>query len=283
MRFHEVFCLRKNSFQLKCFYKTVTIPTQNSTRAGTGNTTPALCLKKKKKWFCLTKRAWQQGHASSKKKQCGDMPGGLVGLRSNSPCAEQLRLTELFGDICSEQPPSAAEPTGAFCTGCWAQQPALPARGRRGTSSPHPLQILAGLMHCSSASYRDCYGEGVHTLSWRVLTDETDAGRTLYSLCSFVTELHPDCRSVGSPSCPPPPRGKRKTPPTYLSFCWKLSDFSVIERLFLSFINTLNRTMSALVWHTVQLTFYCNYFLGVIATVCKATNPVDYRILLIPV
>lgn len=67
--------------------------------------------------FINKERVWQQGHASGKKKQCRDMRGGLAGLCNHSPCVEQFSLTELFEDICSEQPYSIAEShKQAFCT-----------------------------------------------------------------------------------------------------------------------------------------------------------------------
>lgn len=119
----------KTSFQLKCFYKTVMTPTQNSTiRARMGNTSLVLCSKRTT--VGLFNRVWQQGHTSGKKSQRRDMPGSLAGLCNKSPRVKQFSLTELFRGICSEKPYSTAEThKQAFCTSCCRveeQQTALP-------------------------------------------------------------------------------------------------------------------------------------------------------------
>lgn len=281
MRFREVFCLRKNSFQLKCFYKTVTIPTLNSTRAGMGNTTPALCLKKKVILFnkesvtaraCIQQEKTVRGHVWW---PC--WPSQQFSLRWAIEADRTVR-GHLFR--AASQRCRTHRRVLHWLLSAATSAPRLGPQGHLISAPPPNPGRFDALLIC--LLQRLLWGRSAPPVLESPYRWDWCWKNPLLALflCYWTTPLLP---VSGEPKLPPPPRGKRKTPPTYLSFCWKLSDFSVIEWLFLSFINTLNRTMSALVWHTVQLTFYCNYFLGVIATVCKATNPVDYRILLIPV
>lgn len=209
-RFCEVFCLRKNSFQLKCFYKTATIPTQNSTRAGMGNTTPALC-KKEKKWFCLTKRVWQQGHASGKKKQCGDTAGGLVGLCNNSACAEQFRLTELLGKFVQRSLPALQNPQARSAPAAERSNRRSPPRaaGPPLTSAPPPnpgrfdeLLICPPTETVRGRECTPCPGE---SLQMRPALEEPST-RSVPLLLNWL-------RSAGSPGCRPLPEGKGKHHP----------------------------------------------------------------------
>lgn len=87
----EVFCLRENNFQLKCFYGTVRIPTQNSSSSSQNGKLHFSSLWKMKNWFLFTWKEdvtartniWQekpvQGHHLHR------TPGGFAGLCKDFP------------------------------------------------------------------------------------------------------------------------------------------------------------------------------------------------------
>lgn len=117
---HEGFAWEKTLSSSNASTRLLQFPHENLPLGPERETLFLFFVKKEKVVLFNKDRVWQQGHAYGKKKQCRDMPGGLAGLYNNSPCIEQFSLTELFGDVCSEQPHSIAEShKKAFCTYSW--------------------------------------------------------------------------------------------------------------------------------------------------------------------